>query len=81
MKALGSEECPACRVPSETLAPVLALLQRERRASYRALNRRFELDEEYLQDLRADFEAADRSGASPLTLLAAKAYISLKKEE
>ena len=38
----------------EILAQVLELLQRERRVSYRALKRRFELDEEYLEDLKAE---------------------------
>ena len=34
----------------EVLAQVLELLQRERRVSYRALKRRFDLDDEYLAD-------------------------------
>src|SRR5205823_14151337 len=38
----------------ETLARVLELLQREGRVSYRALRRRFDLDEEYLDDLKAE---------------------------
>ena len=36
----------------EMLAQVLALLQREQRVSYRALKRRFDLDDEYLEDLK-----------------------------
>ena len=35
----------------EVLAQVLELLQREGRVSYRALKRRFGLDEAYLEDL------------------------------
>jgi class 3 adenylate cyclase len=38
----------------EVLAQVIALLQRERRVSYRALKRRFDLDDEYLEDLKAE---------------------------
>jgi hypothetical protein len=38
----------------ETLAQVLELLQREGRVSYRALKRRFALDDEYLEDLKAE---------------------------
>jgi hypothetical protein len=35
----------------EILTQVVALLQRERRLSYRALKRRLELDDAYLEDL------------------------------
>jgi TOMM system kinase/cyclase fusion protein len=38
----------------EILAQVVDLLQRQRRVSYRALKRRFALDEEYLEDLKAE---------------------------
>lgn len=38
----------------EVLEQVLALLQREGRVSYRALKRRFELDDEYLEDVKAE---------------------------
>ena len=38
----------------ETLARVLEVLQREGQVSYRALRRRFDLDEEYLEDLKAE---------------------------
>jgi len=38
----------------EVLAQVLDLLQREGRVSYRALNRQFNLDDEYLEDVRAE---------------------------
>src|SRR5215813_2944827 len=38
----------------EVLAHVLDLLQRQGRVSYRALKRRFELDDEYLEDLKAE---------------------------
>src|SRR6266700_3323135 len=38
----------------ETLAQVIELLRRERRVSYRALRRRFGLDEEYLADLKVE---------------------------
>ena len=36
----------------EVLAQVLALLQREKRVSYRALKRRFEFDDDYLEDVK-----------------------------
>jgi hypothetical protein len=38
----------------EVLAQVLDLLQRDRRISYRALKRRFSLDDEYLEDLKSE---------------------------
>lgn len=38
----------------EVLAQVLDLLQRERRISYRAVKRRFSLDDEYLEDLKSE---------------------------
>jgi hypothetical protein len=38
----------------EVLHQVLDLLQREGRVSYRALRRRFDLDEEYLEDLKVE---------------------------
>jgi len=38
----------------ETLAQVVEVLRRERRVSYRALRRRFGLDEEYLEDLKVE---------------------------
>jgi hypothetical protein len=38
------------------LAQVLELLQREKRVSYRALKRRFNLDDEYLEDLKEGFQ-------------------------
>jgi len=44
----------------EFLAQVLELLQREQRLSYRALKRRFALDDEYLEDLKAELVEAKR---------------------
>jgi class 3 adenylate cyclase len=38
----------------EVLAQVLDLLQREGRVSYRALKRRFALDDDYLKDVKAE---------------------------
>src|SRR2546427_11167096 len=38
----------------EVLTQVLALLQRQGRVSYRALKRRFNLDDEYLADLKEE---------------------------
>jgi class 3 adenylate cyclase len=44
----------------EVLAQVLELLQRQGRVSYRALKRRFALDDEYLEDLKAELIDAQR---------------------
>lgn len=44
----------------EILAQVLELLQREKRVSYRALKRRFHLDEDYLEDLKVEIIQAKR---------------------
>src|SRR5262245_10405444 len=44
----------------EPLAQVRELLQREQRPSYRALKRRFALDDEYLEDLKAELVEAKR---------------------
>ena len=44
----------------EVLSQVLDLLQREGRLSYRALKRRFSLDDEYLEDLKTEIIEAKR---------------------
>jgi hypothetical protein len=44
----------------EALARVLDLLQRQGRVSYRALKRRFDLDDDYLDDLKAEIIKAQR---------------------
>ena len=44
----------------EVLAQVLELLQQEKRVSYRALKRRFALDDEYLEDLKEEIIKAKR---------------------
>jgi hypothetical protein len=44
----------------EVLAQVIALLQREGRVSYRALKRRFDLDDEYVEDLKTEIVDAKR---------------------
>src|SRR3989449_8374415 len=44
----------------DILAQVTALLQREGRVSYRALKRRFTLDDEYLEDVKAELIQAKR---------------------
>ena len=44
----------------EVLTRVLELLQRETRVSYRALKRRFDLDDAYLEDLKAEIVDAKR---------------------
>ncbi len=52
----------------ELLAKILQLLQQEKRLSYRALKRRFALDDEYLEDIKAEIIQAkqlarDEAGA------------------
>ena len=44
----------------EILTQVLELLRREGRVSYRALKRRFDLDEDYLEDLKAEIVQAKK---------------------
>src|SRR5215831_10125517 len=63
----------------EVLAQVRELLEREGRVSYRALKRRFSLDDDYLEDLKDELIKAKRlaadedgavlvwTGASPIT--------------
>ena len=36
----------------DVLTQIIALLQREKRVSYRALKRRFDLDDDYLEDVK-----------------------------
>jgi hypothetical protein len=45
------------------LAQVFALLQQEKRLSYRVLKRRFQLDDEMLEDLKEDLIYAKRLAA------------------
>src|SRR5262249_3648155 len=47
----------------ETLTQVLELLVRQQRVSYRALKRRFDLDDDYLEDLKAELIDAQRVAA------------------
>src|SRR5712664_4260524 len=44
----------------EILTQVIDLLQRQGRVSYRALKRRFDLDDAYLEDLKAEIIQAQR---------------------
>ncbi len=44
----------------EVLTQVLELLQREGRVTYRALKRRFDLDDDYLEDLTGEIIKAQR---------------------
>ena len=44
----------------EVLTQVLELLQRDQRVAYRVLKRRFSLDDDYLEDLKADLIDAKR---------------------
>jgi hypothetical protein len=45
---------------SEVVAQTLAWLQREGRVSYRALKREFDLDDEFLEDVKAELIEAKR---------------------
>ena len=44
----------------ELVAKVIELLQREKRVPYRSLKRRFELDDDYIEDLKVDLIEAKR---------------------
>src|SRR5262249_3883055 len=44
----------------EVLSQIQELLQREKRVSYRGLKRRFDLDDEYLEDLKEELIGAKR---------------------
>ena len=44
----------------ELVAKVIELLQREKRVPYRTLKRRFELDDDYIEDLKVDLIEAKR---------------------
>src|SRR5262249_26063249 len=44
----------------EVLGQIQELLQREKRVSYRGLKRRFDLDDEYLEDLKEELIGAKR---------------------
>ena len=50
----------SCMTFDELLTQILDLLQRDGRVSYRALKRRFELDEDYLEDLKAEIIQAKK---------------------
>jgi len=45
---------------SEVVTPTLTWLQREGRVSYRALKREFDLDDDYIEDLKAEIVKAKR---------------------
>jgi hypothetical protein len=45
----------------EVLSQVIALLQREKRVTYRALKRQFNLDDDYLEDVKAELIHAKKS--------------------
>ena len=47
----------------DILAQILELLQREKRVSYRALKRRFELDDDYLEDVKDELIYAKKLAA------------------
>jgi hypothetical protein len=50
----------------EVLGQVQALLQQEKRLSYRGLKRRFALDDGYLEDLKEGFDTRDLQEANAL---------------
>src|SRR5262247_2389111 len=47
----------------DMLTQVLELLQREKRVSYRALKRRFDLDDDYLEDVKDELIYAKKLAA------------------
>src|SRR5712691_10208855 len=69
----------------EVLAQVLELLQREGRVSYRALKRRFGLDEAYLEDLKEEIIAAKQlaidEGGSVLVWIGTSAPPPVRERE
>src|SRR5262249_54338106 len=57
----GSQRSGAPAMDYDALvAKVIELLQREKRVPYRALKRRFDLDDEYIDDLKIDLIEAKR---------------------
>jgi len=46
----------------ETVTQILGLLRSERRLSYRALKRRFDLDDDYLEDIKEEIIYSQTSG-------------------
>src|SRR5262249_3554568 len=60
-RSAGFYRCGVWRMTFDAvLAQVLDLLQRQGRVSYRALKRRFDLDDTYLEDLKAEIIKAQR---------------------
>jgi len=51
----------------DILVQVVTLLQRQGRVSYRALKRRFDLDDDYLEDLKAELIDAQQLAENILT--------------
>src|SRR5262245_17617755 len=47
----------------ELVAKVIELLQQEKRVPYRSLKRRFDLDDDYIEDLKIDLIEAKRLAA------------------
>jgi hypothetical protein len=52
----------------ESVGQALTLLQREGRVSYRALKREFDLDDEVLEDLKAEILEVKRAGVADIVL-------------
>jgi hypothetical protein len=61
----------------DILAQVLDLLQREGRVSYRALKRRFDLDDNHREDLKDEIIAAKQSYAQCAELYRLKGELQL----
>jgi hypothetical protein len=59
-RAIGEFQLGEPMTFDEVLAQTIELLKREGRVSYRALKRRFSLDDEYLDDLKAEIIRAKR---------------------
>ena len=77
----------------EILAQVRSLLEQEGRVSYRALKRRFDVDDEYLEDLKAELIDAKRiavdedgkvlvwTGASPFQVQSSRFQVKTLNSE
>jgi hypothetical protein len=66
----------------ELIDQILVLLQREKRLSYRALKRRFGLDDDYLEDLKEELiytkQLAADEGSAVLVWSGDVAFLSCK---
>ena len=58
----------------DVLAQVIDWLQQDKRITYRALKRQFDLDDEYLEDLKAELIQALHTGAFTTPMCRSQIY-------